>query len=207
MNLWAVLPVKPLKCGKSRLHGCLSEDEVYALNRSMFENTYEMLRASTAIEQVLVVSSDEEIHDYVYQTGGTPLREKPPYSLNSAVTQALAYINENDPGKVLIVPSDLPMMTAEDLAGFLSLSRKGRFLALVPDQCQWGTNAILISHPHLLTPRFGRRSFQKHAMQAAIHSAELIVWLNRNIQRDLDTPQDLFVYNKIKPHSIQFLKV
>lgn len=75
MNLWAVLPVKPLKCGKSRLHGCLSEDEVYALNRSMFENTYEMLRASTAIEQVLVVSSDEEIHDYVYQTGGTPLRE------------------------------------------------------------------------------------------------------------------------------------
>lgn len=207
MSLSAVLPVKPLTCGKSRLHGCLSEEEIYELNRSLFESTYEMLSTSAAIDRVLVVSADEEILNYVNHTGGMPLREKPPCSLNSALRQALAHLEDNYPGKVLIIPADLALMTAKDLENFLKLGGEGRFLALVPDRYQWGTNAILTSHPQLLTPRFGRRSFQKHAMQAANHCAELIVWLNRNIQRDLDTPQDLFVYNKIKPHSIQFLKV
>jgi len=198
MTLWAVLPVKPLAKGKSRLRGCLNAEEIFALNRSLFEETYHKLDASGEIDRILVVSQDEEVLEYTRQLGGVALRENQQSSLNEAVSQALGFISEYDPGMVLIVPADLHWMTAEDLEALLQLRRDGEFMIIVPDHCQRGTNAILVSHPGLLIPHFGRNSFQKHTQQAANRSVELIVWLNKNIQRDLDTPQDLLFYNKIK---------
>lgn len=198
MTLWAVLPVKPLAKGKSRLHGCLSEQEVCELNRCLFEDTFRKLKSCIHIGQVLVVSQDPSVLVFTRRMGGVALEENQKSSLNEAVSQALAYILENDPGMVLIVPADLPLMEAEDLAGLIELRQEGEFMIIVPDHCQKGTNAIFLSQPDLLTPQFGRHSFQKHTQQAANRSVALTVWLNKNIQRDLDTPQDLLFYNKIK---------
>ena len=198
MTLWAILPVKPLTKGKSRLHGCLEAEEVCNLNRCLFEETFQKLKACSEIDHILVVSQDETVLEYTLQSGGVALKENLQSSLNDAVSQALAFILETEPGMVLIVPADLPWMTEEDLEELIRFHRDGQFMIIVPDQKQWGTNAILLSNPNLLTPQYGRRSFQKHAQQAASLSVELIVWLNKNIQRDLDTPQDLLIYNKIK---------
>jgi len=96
-------------------------------------------------------------------------------------------------------------MTEEDLTELIDLRHDGKFMVIVPDQRQCGTNAIILSHPNFLVPQFGRRSFQKHIQQAANQSIDLIVWLNKNIQRDLDTPQDLLFYNKIKINPIHIL--
>jgi 2-phospho-L-lactate guanylyltransferase len=126
------------------------------------------------------------------------LNENAQSSLNAAVTQALVFILENHPGRVLILPVDLPWMTSEDLSELSTLRQEGQFMVIVPDCRQWGTNAILLSQPDLFKPQFGRRSFQKHCRQAANQAIELVVWLNKNIQRDLDTPQDLISYNKVK---------
>ena len=205
MILWAILPVKPLAKGKSRLHACLKTDEICLLNRCLFEETYQKLQACYEIDRILVVSQDEEVLQYTRQSGGVALVENQQSSLNAAVSQALDFIVENDPGKVLIVPTDLPWMTVEDLAGLIGKREVGKFMVIVPDQRQWGTNAIFISHPGLLTPRFGRRSFQKHVKQAASRSAALTVWLNKNIQRDLDNPQDLLFYNKMNLKPIHIL--
>ena len=205
MTLWAVLPVKPLSRGKSRLHGCMKAEEICAFNRCLFEDTFRKLNNCINIDRVLVVSQDEAVLETTRQMGGYALKEERQSSLNAAVSQALEFIMENDPGKVLIIPTDLPWMTAQDLAELLKLRREGEFIAIVPDERQWGTNAILISHPGLLKPQYGRRSFQKHVLQAANRAVELIVWLNKNIQKDLDTPQDLLIYNKIKINPIHIL--
>ncbi|MEL7625619.1 MAG: 2-phospho-L-lactate guanylyltransferase [Anaerolineaceae bacterium] len=203
MSLWAVLPVKPLEKGKSRLHDCMEAEELCRLNRFLFEETFQKLRSCGSIDHVLVVSQDENVLEYTRQSGGVALQENLLSSLNSAVTQALNHILEIDPGEVLIVPADLPWMTCEDLEDLLELRQDGKFMVIVPDWHQWGTNAILISHPDLFTPQFGRHSFQKHCRQAANQSLELVVWLNNNIQRDLDTPQDLITYNNVKIISTQ----
>lgn len=202
MTLWAVLPVKPLTKGKSRLHNLLNADEVYSLNRCLFEETFQKLKSSVEIDRILVVSQDENVLEFTRQMGGIALKENRQSSLNEAVSQALAFIVNNDPGMVLIVPADLPWMSVEDLAALLKLRQEREFMIIVPDQRQWGTNAILLSQPSLLIPQFGRHSFQKHSQQAANRSVQLIVWLNKNIQRDLDTPQDLLFYNKIKLNPI-----
>lgn len=198
MTLWAVLPVKPLTKGKSRLHGCMTADEVCSLNRCLFEETFQKLKGSVEIDRILVVSQDESVLEFTRHSGGVALIENQPSSLNEAVSQALSFIEQHDPGTVLIVPADLPWMSAEDLAALLELRQDGEFMIIVPDHRQRGTNAILLSQPGLLDPQFGRHSFQKHTQQAANKSVSLIIWLNKNIQRDLDTPQDLLFYNKIK---------
>lgn len=205
MTLWAILPVKPLPKGKSRLHACLKTEEICLLNRSLFEETYLKLQACPEIDHILVVSQDDEVLEYTRHSGGVALIESQPSSLNAAVSQALDFILENDPGMVLIVPTDLPWMTVEDLAGLIEKREDGKFMIIVPDQQQWGTNAIFISHPGLLRPRFGRRSFQKHIKQAVGQSTSLTVWLNKNIQRDLDNPQDLLFYNKMNLKPIHIL--
>ncbi len=205
MTVWAVLPVKPLSKGKSRLHGCLKAEEVCELNRRLFEETFTKLKSCAEIDQILVVSQDDHVLDYARQMGAVTLQENIPSSLNEAVLQALSFLIEYDPGMALIIPTDLPWMTVEDLATLIHLRRTGEFMIIVPDQAQRGTNAIFLSHPSLLKPQFGRHSFQKHTRQATNRSIELIVWLNKNIQRDLDTPQDLFFYNKIKFNPIHIL--
>ena len=52
------MPVKPLRRGKSRLSGVLSEDERTALNQTMLINTLKTLNQVEEIETILVVSRD-----------------------------------------------------------------------------------------------------------------------------------------------------
>ena len=43
MTLWAIVPVKPLRRGKSRLSGALTEDERTVLNQELLEHTLKIL--------------------------------------------------------------------------------------------------------------------------------------------------------------------
>lgn len=58
MTLWAIIPVKPLRRGKSRLAGVLTQDERADLNQHLLAHTVDTLRSIPEIEQVLVVSRD-----------------------------------------------------------------------------------------------------------------------------------------------------
>ena len=55
MTLWAIVPVKPLRRGKSRLAGTLSEDERTELNRSLLQNTLKTFADLKEVEEVLVM--------------------------------------------------------------------------------------------------------------------------------------------------------
>jgi len=58
MTIWAIVPVKPLRRGKSRLAETLSEDERAELNQSLLQHTLQTLTDVKELEQVLVVSRD-----------------------------------------------------------------------------------------------------------------------------------------------------
>ncbi|HHX08061.1 MAG TPA: 2-phospho-L-lactate guanylyltransferase [Chloroflexi bacterium] len=197
MTLWAVLPVKPLKVGKSRLHSSLTEAEIVSLNTNLFESTYKRLQACSLIDRILVISKDAVILERTEELGGVSLLENEESSLNAALVQAQNYILETDPGEVLIVPVDLPMMETRNLYELIQMKLSPRCAVVVPDIYQLGTNALYLSEPLLIKPKFGRQSFQKHTQQALNNCAEVVVWLNKNIQSDLDTPRDLLLYNKI----------
>ena len=58
MTIWAIVPVKPLRRGKSRLAGRLSEDERAKLNSLLLAHTLKTLTETPDIDEVLVVSRD-----------------------------------------------------------------------------------------------------------------------------------------------------
>ena len=58
MTLWAIVPVKPLRRGKSRLAGTLSDEERAELNRLLLERTLKTLIDLKEVAEVLVVSRD-----------------------------------------------------------------------------------------------------------------------------------------------------
>ena len=191
MITWAVLPVKRYSVGKSRLRNLFSQAELTELNQNLFESTFTKIQEAPGIDKILVVSREEHALAWCESHGGVALLEDDPSTLNSAITQAQKAICSHGNGKIVILPSDLPLMTPKDLGKLISLADGERKLVIVPDHYQTGTNALVMSEPELIEPRFGSGSFRKHTRQALEKNAELVVYLNENIQWDLDTSLEL----------------
>ena len=58
MNVWAIVPVKPLNRAKSRLAAALSPEAREHLAGAMLVHTLSAVQASQAVSGVLVVSRD-----------------------------------------------------------------------------------------------------------------------------------------------------
>ncbi len=140
----------------------------------------------------MVVSREEHALEWCKFHGGEALLEDETSSLNLAISKAQKHIRQAGGGRVLVLPSDLPLMTTSDLIKLTCLAEGGRKLVIVPDHYQSGTNALIMSDPDLIRPRFGSGSFRKHTRQAMEKNAELVVYLNENIQWDLDTSLELY---------------
>lgn len=192
MTIWAILPVKRYSVGKSRLSHLFSEAELAELNRELFESTFTKLQETSRIDKILVVSREEHALQWSRNHGGIALLEDDPSTLNLAISQAQKYVCDAGGGRVMVLPSDLPLMTPKDLNKLISLADGDRELVVVPDHYQSGTNALLMSDPNLIKPGFGSGSFRKHTRQALEKDAELVVYLNENIQWDLDTSMELY---------------
>ncbi len=192
MTTWAVLPVKRYSVGKSRLRDLFSETELAELNQQLFESTFTKIQETSGIDKILVVSREEHALSWGRSHGAVALPENDPSTLNSAITQAQRTICRRGGGRIMVLPSDLPLMTTKDLERLIGLADGKRKLVIVPDHFQSGTNALVMSEPNLIEPCFGTGSFRKHTRQALEKNAELVVYLNENIQWDLDTSLELY---------------
>jgi 2-phospho-L-lactate guanylyltransferase len=191
MITWAILPVKRYSVGKSRLRNIFSETELVELNQQLFESTFTKLQETPGIDKILVVSREEHALAWCEAHGGVALLEDDPSTLNSAIKQAQRFVCYHDRGRIMILPSDLPLMAPKDLRQLLGLADGERKLVIVPDHYQRGTNALVMSDPQLIEPRFGSGSFRKHTRQGLKKNTELVIYLNENIQWDLDTSLEL----------------
>ena len=84
MTLWAIVPVKPLRRGKSRLAGALSDGERAELNESLLQHTLKILKKLKEVEQVLVISRDPHALTVARQHGARTVRENGQPLLNTA---------------------------------------------------------------------------------------------------------------------------
>lgn len=191
MSILAIIPVKPFSEGKSRLRDCYSLEELYYINRNGFIRTLKTLQKLQQVDRILVVSHDEEALRLAKDKDADCLLEKAPYSLNNGLSQALSSLVGSKSNRVLILPTDLPLLKPEDLECLFKWQRAEPGVTLVPDHYQTGTNAVLLNGVAGFRPQFGRNSFQKHARQAFALTACLEVKLIKNIQHDLDTSKDL----------------
>ena len=191
MTLWAIVPVKPLRRGKSRLAGALSEDERTQLNQSLLQHTLETLTDLKELEKVLVVSRDPNALALARSYGARTVQEEGQPQLNTALKRATVVAQVYATRGVLVLPADLPLISREDVLTLINRAGEPPVVVIAPDRHEKGTNALLISPAGLIDYDFGGNSFQRHCELVKKTGARLEIVNLPSLGLDLDVPEDL----------------
>jgi 2-phospho-L-lactate guanylyltransferase len=191
MSLWAIVPVKPLRRGKSRLSSILNEEERTRLNQSMLGHTLKVLSEVREIDHSLVVSRDPSALALAREFHARTLLEDGSPELNTALRRATAVAQAYSTQAVLILPADLPMLSADDIRAIIKKAEHPPVVVISPDRRGGGTNALLASPAGVIDYSFGVGSFQRHCDRAVKFSIPLEIVTLPSIALDLDLPEDL----------------
>lgn len=195
MSFWAIVPVKPLRRGKSRLSGVLTEDERTHLNRNLLVHTLDVLHQVPGLAHVLVVSRDPQALTLAREHGARTLREDGSPHLNLALARATAVATTYNARGVLILPADLPNLAAGDVTAMLEAGQDPPVVVLAPDSRNEGTNALLVNPAGLMEFDFGEGSFERHKALAEATGAQVKVCELASLALDIDMPEDLAYLN------------
>jgi 2-phospho-L-lactate guanylyltransferase len=198
MSLWAIVPVKPLRRGKSRLAGALSEDERTELNRELLERTLKTLSELKELEQVLVVSRDAHALTIARNYGAKTVQEDGQPQLNTALTRATVVAQVHATQGVLILPADLPLLSANDVLALIDRAVRPPVVVIAPDRHRKGTNALLMVPAGLIEYDFGENSFERHCERVQRAGARLEIVELPSLGLDLDLPEDLEMIRKME---------
>jgi 2-phospho-L-lactate guanylyltransferase len=187
---WALVPVKAFDSAKSRLTPCLAPPSRAQLARSMFEHVLEMLKSAARINGVLVVTDSAETARIAASLGAAVLRDRATGPLDVHVDDGLSDLARRGVTRALVIMSDLPNLTCDDVEALLSALDEAD-VVIAPDSSGHHTNALGVYLPHRLTMSFGRDdSFHLHLQFARAAGLSLARVDTPTLAFDVDTPDD-----------------
>lgn len=206
MSLWTIVPVKPFAEGKSRLVGYISLQARRTLNRNLLARTLDAVHLAHIDAEIVVVSRDNDALDLAARLGSHALTEEPsnPLSreigpqavletsepqLNAALAQAAHYAVARGATRILVLPTDLPNLTADDVRTMASPSSRDPQIIIAPSR-DGGTNALTLQPGQAIPFAFGRDSFQRHRRLAAEAGIPIRVVESASLVFDIDLPED-----------------
>ena len=198
MTIWAIVPVKPLNLGKSRLAGTISEDDRINLNTKLLVHTLNTLSELPQIGQVLVISRDSNVLSISRDLGAKTVLENGSPQLNTALTRATVFAQLHAIHGVLILPADLPLLSKSDILSLIKVGVNPPVVVISPDRRNEGTNALLISPAGLIDYDFGPNSFERHCRLANLAEARLEIVDLPSLAFDLDIPEDLQMLDELQ---------
>jgi len=198
MTFWAIVPVKPLRRGKSRLAGILTEDERADLNRALLQHTLQILSELREVDEVLVVSRDPQVLTIARNYGARTVREDGQPELNTALKRATVIAQVYATRGVLVLPADLPLISREDALALVERATDPPVVVIAPDRHGKGTNALLISPAGLIEYDFGEDSFQRHCDLVQKAGARLEIVNLPSLGLDLDSPEDYEIIKNLE---------
>jgi 2-phospho-L-lactate guanylyltransferase len=190
MTTWAIIPVKPFQEGKSRLKGILSDSERSHLNEFCLVKTLNLLKSIRSIDRILVISRDENALLIAKMNEAEVLYETGKGGLNKALYQATNMLDKAV-DRAIIIPTDLPLMTEQDIEEILALGKNPAVVVVVPDRRKNGTNVLLVNPAGCIRYRYGEKSSQKHMEEAQKRGIKVIQKYQENLSVDLDELNDL----------------
>ncbi|MCP4358168.1 MAG: 2-phospho-L-lactate guanylyltransferase [Chloroflexi bacterium] len=202
MAIWAIIPVKSLQHTKSRLTAVLSASERAHLTSHLLTRLLIILDNTPEVAQIIVVSRDETIGRVARQHNAIPLVESPEAKLNAAVHTGVNFAAAQGARQLLILPSDLPFLTRDDVAVVCApLPSTSPSLIICPDRHQRGTNALCLPSDCSFQFQFGPDSFQQHLQEARRGRLTPHIIHTPGWQFDLDTVEDWAIYAQANIHN------
>lgn len=177
----ALVPVKARHRCKTRLAACLSDAQRRRLASDMLQHVVQVLQQVPAIARVVVLTPERD-----RLAADIELLADDGEDLNHSLSAAVAILRQQGCGRLLIVPADLPWLTADDIEGLLAEDA----LAITPSDDGQGTNGLHLPANLPFDFRFGANSFAAHYQAAARLQIPCRVVRAPGLGFDLDTPAD-----------------
>jgi 2-phospho-L-lactate/phosphoenolpyruvate guanylyltransferase len=181
----ALIAIKErLRC-KTRLAGALAPRARVQLVRSMLAAVLSAAGGARTVRHIIVVSPERDS-----VPAEIPVLADSGQCLNSALTQAHRVLREFGCREVVMLPADLPTITAAEIDALVRAGRRGGF-AIAPDAAGVGTNALCLVSAHPFRFQFGLRSQQLHLEEAERTGLRAQVVRLPGLEFDVDSPADL----------------
>lgn len=188
--IWAAVPLKPVELAKTRLSELLSPWQRRRLVLAMLQDVLSTLLAAP-VDRVLLVTRDPNAAAQARRLGADTLYDAAG-DLNGALTLAAAAAAGAGAAGLLVVPGDLPLLRAEDIAQLIApLPDTARSISIAPSR-DGGTSAICLRPPQAIPFSFGPSSFARHLAAAATADIPSRIYhATASTLDDVDTPEDL----------------
>ena len=190
VKTWVVVLIKDFDAAKQRLSPAMGARSRRALSR---RNAKLAVEAAHAGERVLVVAGGEEVGELATTWGAEVLLEPREEGQNVAARRGINRAIERGAGAVMLLSSDLPMVTRDAVKAVLDLAAglKGPVVVAAPAIGRGGTNALYLRPPDAIGLHFGDDSFARFRDDAAARGVQFVVHESEALALDLDEPSDL----------------
>jgi 2-phospho-L-lactate/phosphoenolpyruvate guanylyltransferase len=202
----AVVPIRSLRHGKSRLSPVLGNEARQTLLRRLADRVVTAAVESERIETVLVVSPDAGTLAWAAALGpavvAAPQPEHRP-GLNGAIDSGREWALEHGASAVVSLFADLPLIAADDIRGLVARRQP---VVLGPDRRGEGTNALLLrlaGRGSEFAFAFGDGSLAKHLDEARRLGLDTAFHDTTGIGFDLDTPDDWSDFLQVHEHATE----
>ncbi len=188
----AVVPVKRLSAGKSRLLPQLSREALETLSLEMLRDVLTALEATPSVERFAVVTPDPEVASCATAAGAIALLRADP-GLNAAIDHAQQELDPGAQAPLLVVLGDVAGALPEDLECLyrvLAQDAQGHCVALAPSR-DGGTSALLRSPCDAIPSCFGAESAKRHREAAAAAGVAFHELALPSLAIDLDRADDV----------------
>ncbi|HET9781443.1 MAG TPA: 2-phospho-L-lactate guanylyltransferase [Candidatus Dormibacteraeota bacterium] len=190
IRTWVIVPIKDFDSAKERLRPALGTRSRRALAR---RNARLAVSAAAAGDHVLVVAGSEEVAEMATSWGAEALLEPREEGQNTAAERGIAHAVRAGAEAVLLLSSDLPLVTRDGVRQVLQVAGKhaSPVVVAVPAIGRGGTNALYLHPPDAVAMHFGEDSLAKFREDAEGRGIKFVIHRSDAIALDLDEPSDL----------------
>ena len=197
----AVVPVKTLADAKGRLAGALDAAGRAALVAELLRRVLEACAAAETITDVLVIAGDRRAAALAQDAEDVAVLVEPSAGLEPALRWADRTARHHPAS--LVVPADLPLVTAADLDA-VARAHGGPVVVVAPTG-DGGTGALLRRPADVVPPAFGPDSARAHLRLAARQAVRGVLLPRPGLALDIDTPEDLRAWAEVEPDAARFM--
>lgn len=173
VNFQAVIPFRPAN-PKTRLSAILTQEERESFADAMLSDVVSAVRETGALVTLLSTAP--------YECSGADTCVR-----NEGLNEALNWYLRKQSLPVLIIMSDLPLVTKDTILRVVSSEKD---LAVVPG-LGGGTNMLFIRHPEKYSVQYYGFSFMKHVEEAKRLGMSVEIIDSMRMSLDVDEPGDL----------------
>jgi 2-phospho-L-lactate guanylyltransferase len=162
------------------------------LSELLLWNTLGVLKKSSVLSQIVIVSSDDRAEKIARISDVECLREDSDRGVNAAISRADDYSCEMGADATIVIPQDLPLLT-NSAVDMICRRAEGqeRSLVICPSIRYDGSNALLRKPSDLMRTFYENDSFNAHLRLAKELKIVLNIFLSDRIMIDLDTIEDV----------------